>query len=151
MSYSTGPEVREMIKDDALNAIIGDTYIEDPEEREARIVPIIETAIADADAEIDGYLAKRYAVPFSPVPRVLNKLSKDIAIYNLFSRIGIDEDSDQKTYLNRYNAAISFLRLVAEGKASVGEQTADPVTAAATGFSASSNGRIFTRHNLEGM
>ena len=140
-----------MIKDDALNAIIGDTYIEDPAEREDRIVPIIEMAIADADAEIDGYLAKRYTVPFSPVPQVLNKLSKDIAIYNLFSRIGIDESTDQKTYLNRYNAAISFLRLVAEGKASVGNQTTDQATAAATGFSASSNGRIFTRHKMEGM
>ena len=27
MSYSTRAEVREMIKDDALNAIIGDTFI----------------------------------------------------------------------------------------------------------------------------
>ena len=34
MSYSTKEEVREMLKDDALNAIIGDTFIEDPAERE---------------------------------------------------------------------------------------------------------------------
>ena len=27
MSYSTKEEVREMLKDDALNAIIGDTFI----------------------------------------------------------------------------------------------------------------------------
>ena len=83
MSYSTKEEVREMLKDDALNAIIGDTFIEDPEEREAKVAPIIESAIEDADAEIDGYLAKRYAVPISPAPRVLNKFSKDIALYNL--------------------------------------------------------------------
>ena len=35
MSYSTRDEVREMIKDDALNALIGDSFIENPEEREA--------------------------------------------------------------------------------------------------------------------
>ena len=113
MSYSTRAEVREMLKDDALNVIIGDTYEEDEVEREAKIGPIIDAAIEDADAEIDGYLAKRYRVPFDPVPRVLNKFSKDIAIYNLFSRIGIDEDSDQKNYLNRYNAAIKFFTLAA--------------------------------------
>ena len=107
MSYSTRAEVRAMIKDDALNAIIGDTFIEDPAEREELVGPIIDEAIADADGEIDGYLAKRYAVPIAPAPKIINKCSKDIAVYNLFSRIGIDESTDQKTYLNRYNQAIT--------------------------------------------
>ena len=41
MSYSTRAEVRDMVKDDALNAIIGDTFIEDPAEREELVSPII--------------------------------------------------------------------------------------------------------------
>lgn len=151
MSYSTKEEVREMLKDDALNAIIGDTFIEDPAEREELVTPIIEGAIADADAEIDGYLSKRYVVPISPAPRVLNKFSKDIAVYNLFSRIGIDESTDQKTYLNRYNAAIKFLTLVAEGKVSIGAQADDPKAAATTGFLVKSNPQLFTRDRLKGM
>ena len=151
MSYSTKEEVREMLKDDALNAIIGDTFIEDPAEREELVTPIIEGAIADADAEIDGYLAKRYAVPLSPAPKVINKFSKDIAVYNLFSRIGIDESTDQKTYLNRYNAAIKFFELVADGKVSIGTEADDPASAAATGFSAKSNTRLFTRGSMRGM
>ena len=61
MSYSTRDEVREMIKDDALNALIGDNFIENIDEREAFMAPLIDAAIGDADAEIDGYLAKRYA------------------------------------------------------------------------------------------
>ena len=117
MSYSTKEEVREMLKDDALNAIIGDTFIEDPAEREELVEPLIEAAIADADAEIDGYLAKRYTVPISPAPRVLNK----------------------------------FLTLVAEGKVSIGTETEDPASAAATGFSAKSNPRLFTRAKMRGM
>ena len=151
MSYSTQAEVRDMIKDDALNAIIGDTFIEEPAEREELVGPIIDAAIGDADAEIDGYLAKRYAVPLSPAPKVINKFSKDIAVYNLFSRIGIDEGTDQKTYLNRYNAAIKFLTLVAEGKVSLGEEADDPATAAATGFSVKSNPRLFSRGQMRGM
>ncbi len=151
MSYSTRAEVREMIKDDALNAIIGDTFIEDPAEREELVAPIIDGAIGDADAEIDGYLAKRYAVPLAPAPTVINKFSKDIAIYNLFSRIGIDESTDQKTYLNRYNSAIAFLKLVAEGKVSIGGESEDPATAAATGFTVKSNTRLFTREQMKGM
>ena len=151
MSYSTQAEVRDMIKDDALNAIIGDTFIEEPAEREELVGPIIDAAIGDADAEIDGYLAKRYAVPLSPAPKVINKFSKDIAVYNLFSRIGIDEGTDQKTYLNRYNAAIKFLTLVAEGQVSLGAEADDPATAAATGFSVKSNPRLFSRGQMRGM
>ena len=149
MSYSTKEEVREMLKDDALNAIIGDTFIEDPAEREELVEPLIEAAIADADAEIDGYLAKRYTVPISPAPRVLNKFSKDIAVYNLFSRIGIDESSEQKNILNRYNAAIKFLTLLAEGKVDIG--VSDTTETARTGFSVSSSSRLFSRDKLRGM
>lgn len=152
MSYSTRAEVREMIKDDALNAIIGDTFIEEPAQREELVAPLVEEAIADADGEIDGYLAKRYAVPLSPVPKVINKFSKDIAIYNLFSRIGIDEGTGEKTYLNRYNAAVKFLTLVAEGKVSIGaDADGDAASAAAIGFSAKSNPRLFTRRQMRGM
>lgn len=98
-----------------------------------------------------GYLAKRYAVPLAPAPRVINKFSKDIAVYNLFSRIGIDEGTDQKTYLNRYNAAIKFLTLVAEGTVSIGTETEDPASAAAGGFKVKSNSRLFTREKMRGM
>lgn len=151
MSYCKREDVREMLKDDALNIIIGDEYIEDPAEREAKVGPIIDGAIADAEGEIDGYLSKRYDVPFTPVPRIISKYTKDIAIYNLYSRIGIDEASSEKNFLNRYNAAIKFLTLVAEGKVSIGAEADDPTTAAATGFSAKSNPRLFSRATMRGM
>ena len=152
MSYSTRTEVREMIKDDALNAIIGDAFIEEPAQREELVAPLIDEAIADADGEIDGYLAKRYAVPLAPVPKVINKFSKDIAVYNLFSRIGIDEGTGEKTYLNRYNAAVKFITLVAEGKVSIGADIdGDPASAAAAGFSIRSSPRLFNRDQMRGM
>lgn len=109
------------------------------------------TGNLDIDRGAMEYLAKRYAVPLAPAPRVINKFSKDIAVYNLFSRIGIDEGTDQKTYLNRYNAAIKFLTLVAEGTVSIGTETEDPASAAAGGFKVKSNSRLFTREKMRGM
>lgn len=149
MGYCTVTEVKSMIKDDAMNAIIGDEYIEDATQREAKITALIEEAITDATSEIDGYLAKRYSVPLSSIPSVINKFSKDIAVYNLFSRMGIDEDSREKNYLNRYNAATKFLVLLAEGKVDIG--ITDTTTAAKSGFSISSNPRLFTRNSMRGM
>ena len=107
--YCTVEEVLGMIKDDMKNVIIGDEYIEDADEREAKIAALCEDAISDACAEIDGYLAKRYRVPFGKTPQVINKFAKDISVYNLVSRTGIDESEREKTILNRYNAAINFL------------------------------------------
>ncbi|SHI87883.1 Mu-like prophage protein gp36 [Lutispora thermophila DSM 19022] len=149
MAYCDIAEVRSMLKDDALNTIIGSDYIEDEAEREAKIIPIIEAAIADAGAEIDGYLAKRYTLPLSPVPQVIKKFAKDIAVYNLYSRIGIDENDREKNYLNRYKAAIRFFELLAEGKVEIG--AVDTTTAARTGFSVASSPRLFSRDSLKGM
>ncbi|BFH11094.1 hypothetical protein J6TS7_02940 [Paenibacillus dendritiformis] len=147
--YCTTVEVRGMIKDDALNALIGDRYIEDDEEREEMIAPIIEEAIGDACGEIDGYLVKRYSVPLSPVTKAINKFAKDIAVYNLFSRIGIDEGEKEKNYLNRYNAAIRFLENVAKGIIDIG--VSDGSSKAATAFSAQSNQRLFSRTTMRGF
>ncbi|PYG86732.1 uncharacterized protein DUF1320 [Ruminiclostridium sufflavum DSM 19573] len=149
MIYCETSEVRSMIKDDALNTIIGSDYIEDEAEREAKIVPIIEGAISDAEAEIDGYLAKRYSLPLSSVPQVVNKFAKDISIYNLYSRIGIDENDREKNYLNRYKAAVRFFELLADGKVELG--IVDTAKAAKTGFTISSSLRLFSRDKLRGM
>ena len=149
MGYCSADEVRVMIKDDALNALIGDEYIDDEAEREAKILPVIQEAIADADGEIDGYLAKRYPVPLTLIPKAINKMSKDIAVYNIFSRVGIDEDGPDKNYLNRYQAAVKFLQLVAEGKVDIG--VGNTQSAATTGFSARSSPRLFSRDSLKGM
>ena len=96
MAYCTAAEVLDMLKEDMLNVIIGDDYIENEDERIQAITPIVEQAIADADAEIDGYLAKRYKVPFGKTPQVINKFAKDIALYNMVSRKGVDENDREK-------------------------------------------------------
>ena len=139
-----------MLKEDMLNVIIGDNYIENEDERIQAITPIVEQAIADADAEIDGYLAKRYKVPFEKTPQVINKFAKDIALYNMVSRKGVDENDREKTYLPRYNAAIAFLTKVAEGRISIGVSENNTEDAARIGFSMSNSPRLFSRGNMKG-
>ena len=150
MAYCTVAEVLDMLKEDMLNVIIGDNYIENEDERIQAITPIVEQAIADADAEIDGYLAKRYKVPFGKTPQVINKFAKDIALYNMVSRKGVDENDREKTYLTRYNAAIAFLTKVAEGRISIGVSENNTEDAARIGFSMSNSPRLFSRGNMKG-
>lgn len=147
--YCTVEEVLGMIKDDMKNVIIGDEYIEDKQERDSKIARLCEDAVEDACAEIDGYLAKRYSVPFSRTPQVISKFAKDIAVYNLVSRTGIDESEREKTFLNRYNAAIKFLLDVARGTISIGAEEKGS-SGAANGFRMKSSDRVFSRDSMRG-
>lgn len=149
--YCSTEEVRDTFTLDALNALIGDEFIDDPEGREQHVAAIIEAGIADACGEIDGYLSKRYPVPLEPVPKVINKFAKDIAIYNLYSRIGIDEQGEEKNFLNRYHAAVKFLTLVAAGTVAIGAEQAGPATSAKAGFSMNASPRLFSRDSMKGM
>ncbi len=77
-------------------------------------VAVLGHAQAAADAEIDGYLAGRYAVPLSPVPPRVVDLACDITRYHLYTHAAPDLVAE------RYRAAIAFLKLVMDGKASLG-------------------------------
>ena len=148
--YCTVEEVAGMIKDDMIDVILGDQPIEDREQQQEMLRELIPGAIGDACSEIDGYLAGRYPVPFEKTPAMLNKLAKDIAVYNLVSRQGIDESSREKNYLNRYNQAIKFLTAVAEGKIDIGTSDKSSVSGAGTDFRVESPSRIFSRNSMKG-
>lgn len=149
--YCSVEEVKRMIKDDAFNAIIGNTYIESADERSEKIQRIVEDAIQDAQNEIDGYLT-RYPLPLTSVPQVIQKYAKDIAVYNLYSRIGINESDREKNYLNRYNAAIKYLTLVAEGKIELFSSSSSSASSSNSGrIQIQNSTRLFNRNSLKGM
>lgn len=153
--YSTREEVRGSVKDDVLNIIIGDAFIDSPARREELAAPIIDEAIADADGEIDGYLAKRYTVPLRSVPKIINKCSKDIAVYNLFARIGIQEGGEENIVRERYQQSIRYLTMISEGKASLnldsgGSGSGSGGSAPGT-FAMTSSPRLFSRESMRGM
>lgn len=151
MAYSAVDEVIVMLKEDMFNSIVGNEYIRDPEERREKLIPIAQGAIADADAEIDGYLMKRYPVPMMPTPFVINKYSKDIALYNMVSRAGIDTGDRESNYLTRYKNAISFLTNVAKGVTDVIVDGTSKAQAARNGFAMKNSKRLFSRESMKGM
>ena len=99
----------------------------------------IAVALADADAEINGYLAGRYSLPLSQTSPELVRLACDITRYKLFDTRATDQVKA------RYDDAIKKLRDVSGGKASLGiDQASQPVTVAG-GATIGSGGRDFAR------
>lgn len=75
---------------------------------------VLGRALADADAEIDGYLATRYALPLASTPVVLVRMAADIARYRLFGDGAPDE------VRNRYTDAVKLLVAISDGKVQLG-------------------------------
>lgn len=71
---------------------------------------VLGRALADADAEIDGYLATRYALPLASTPVVLVRLACDIARYHLHG------NSTPDTVRQRYADAVSLLKRLSSGE-----------------------------------
>ncbi len=103
-------------------------------------------AIEDADAEIDGYLGMRHALPLSSTPAIIRRLSVEIAIHNLYARRQGPPDFRAK----RYDAAIRMLEKIAEGSICLGAED-DSSPAPIPGLLSSNPERIFTRDELDGF
>lgn len=75
---------------------------------------VLSRALADADAEIDGYLATRYRLPLPTVPPVLVRVACDIARYRLW------EDLASEEVRRRYEDARRMLEALTRGHVSLG-------------------------------
>ena len=75
---------------------------------------VLARALGDADAEIDGYLAARYALPLPTVPPVLARIACDIARYRLW------EDLASEEVRRRYEDARRLLEAISRGTVSLG-------------------------------
>lgn len=108
----------------------------------------INSAIAEAAAVIDGYLARRYPLPLSVVPEIVTSWARAITRYKLHANRISDEKSDP--ILRDYRDALKLLALTAEGSFSLG--VSDPVvTAPATDVRFESAPSVFSRRELEGF
>jgi phage gp36-like protein len=143
MAYSTVTDIKKLIPEETLIQLTDDEG--------AGIVNQgrIDEAIEGADGEIDSYLSAKYTVPLYPVPRVINKLSVDFAIYNLYSR---RMETIPETRATRHKDGVRLLEKIAEGKISIGEAT-EPTASGSNEaqVSTSSEDRIFTRDKLSGF
>ena len=86
----------------------------------------ITQAITEADALVDGYLAKRYALPLASPPQILVSWARAIVRYKLHT----DRQSDERTdpIVRDYRDAMTQLGQVAKGTFSLGID--DPTTGA---------------------
>ena len=101
----------------------------------------VAVALADADSEINGYLAGRYALPLAQTSPELVRLACDIARYKLYDTRATEQVKA------RYDDAIKKLRDVSRGVASLGIDQASQPVAVAGSASISSGGRDFSRAN----
>lgn len=133
MSYATLTDLIAAYGEDEL------IQLTDPD-GEAIKPALIERALADAQAEIDGYLAVRFTLPLAANPPVLVSRSCDIALYRLMT---LARQNDVEDARRRYEDAVRFLRDVAAGRATLGN--VEPVAKGAGAAQMVSAGRVFGR------
>jgi phage gp36-like protein len=115
-AYISRNDIGNAIAEDVLKYLVDD-------ERQGSITPAgeerIEQRIQDAESEVNSYLAQRYTLPLPEVPPVLKARALDIAVYRLFLRRGIRPGSADESVIDQYRLAVSWLKDVATGRASL--------------------------------
>lgn len=107
---------------------------------------VVDRALADADAEINGYLTARYILPLtSPLPTILEKLACDIARYQLYDK------KVTEAVETRYKNAVSMLRDVAAGRAQLGVSSTDNSPASNNDVQISSTDPVWKRADSGGF
>lgn len=92
-------------------------FADDVQDATAKVQEKSAEAIDGAAAEINGYCAGRYDVPFNPVPGIVAKVAADLAIYNLYARV---VEAIPETRQKQHDAALKLLEKIAEGRISLG-------------------------------
>lgn len=103
---------------------------------------VVARALADADAEIDGFLAKRYRLPLGVTPALVGDLALAIAIYKLHRY-----EPDAKIVRDAADARAT-LRRIATGEVMLDVAGVEPATSGAGGVVAGDRPRDLTPANL---
>jgi phage gp36-like protein len=131
-------------QDDILLKVDEDTLIRltDDEDAGAVDADIVERAIADADEEIDSYLAARYALPFETVPNLVRRISVAIAICNLYGRRDVELPEGRK---DEGDWARKTLDRLAKGAMTLDAPDPAADSSAGIGVTTSKSDRVFSR------
>lgn len=105
-------------------------------------------ALLDATAQINSFVQRRATLPLENPPRVLEVFCRDIAMYRLHVSAGRVTDDVEK----QYKAAIAWLRDVADGKVSLGDDDPEDTVPATPGAVFTEGaGPVMTRDTLKGF
>lgn len=136
--YATRSDITEKYGDDALYPAAGpDGTIDDGK---------ITAALEAATAKADSYLGSRHGLPLASVPALLTACCVDIAVYEMTNTADTLTDAIEK----RYKDAISWLKDISAGRASLGlptpagRKSARPVVTTGTE-------KLFSRKNMRDL
>lgn len=105
---------------------------------------VLNDALAEADFEIDPYLAPRHTLPLASTPRILSGFACDIARYRLCGA-GVTATDEIR---NRYKDAVRFLEKVAGGEIGLGLDAGNNMAKPANTVQFSTPGsRVFDRNS----
>ena len=103
---------------------------------------VIDAALADTDALIDGYLAVRYALPLSASQALVVTLAESITIYKLYTI------SAPERVVDDYRDAIKALEKIAEGKVQLNAAGIKPASSGGSGVQSCDRTPEMTRENM---
>lgn len=136
--YATGADLEKQLSPKEL------IQLTDDDEDDVADAGVIEENLANAQAEIDGYLATRYTVPLPEVPKLINRLCVDLTLWRLYARRDLITDARR----TQHDDAVALLKRLADGTVTLG--IAKPPMATPPP-SIVSGARIFTRDSMKGF
>lgn len=122
--------------------------IQDTADRDKDGVPdpdVIASALATAEAEINGYVATKYTLPFVEVPALVKNWTVSLAIFYLYR--------SKRTELVKedYDNAISQLQDVAAGKITLPQASGETPALSSGTYLISAPPPRFGRHTMRGF
>lgn len=106
---------------------------------------VVDRALADADATINGYLAGRYKLPLEETPALVADIAQSITIYKLHGSVVAEKiDTD-------YQDAIRRLREIASGVVRLDVAGVEPASSGTEGVRVTDREREMTPENLKGF
>jgi phage gp36-like protein len=140
MSYATLQQLTDRFGADMLMELTDRTGAAD-----AIDTSVVDRALADADAFIDGFLKGRYLLPLTATPAIVRDLALTISIYKLHGNVASDK------IRRDYDDALRTLRDIAAGIVRLDVAGVEPTASGATGVRTNDRERPFTSENLKGF
>ena len=105
---------------------------------------VLDAALNDADAEINGYIQARYPLPLASTPLLLSRIARDIARYYLY------DDAVTEAVENRYKEALKTLERIAKGVVHLGLDPVGETTPSSASPETSADAPVFSQDSLAG-
>lgn len=106
---------------------------------------VVNRALADADAEIDGYLAVRYALPLPATPPLVTDIALRVSIYKLHAKVMQDKIKED------YELARADLMRISKGDIVLQVAGVQPAAGSAAEVRVTDTDRTMTVGNMTGF